>query len=181
MLDYGRYQIWYDCDLGEPHRFNYQLDKDNGDLPAKRNYRVDKSLPAGCKGQHSSAPYSGAPEKFERGHLAPINHFDDDQSAMDATNVMTNLVPQYDSHNAPTWYRTELITDCFRDIKPVKVIGGVVFGHDPEDLKNDYFVASHGIATPEFFWKVLLTEDASGKPTIIAWWIPHQPGLGSDL
>ena len=179
-LDYGRFQILYDCQLGEPHRFTYTVGEDKSAIPRVKNFRVDRSLPEGCKGQHSAATYS-TPSGFDRGHLAPSNHFDDSIQAMNASNMMTNIVPQLSSHNRITWYRTETLTECYRDIQPIKVIGGVVFGDMPKDLANDHFVKSHGVATPEAFWKVLLTTDEAGQPTIIAWWIPHENGLGANL
>ena len=37
------------------------------------------------------------------------------------------------------------------DINPVTVIGDVVIGRATEDLENDHFAGSHGIATPETF------------------------------
>ena len=179
-LDYGRFQILYDCQLGEPHRFTYTVGEDKSAIPRVKNFRVDRSLLEGCKGQHSAETYS-IPPGFDRGHLAPSNHFDDSIQGMNASNLMTNIVPQLSSHNRITWYRTETLTECYRDIKPVKVIGGVVFGDMPEDLANDHFVKSHGIATPEAFWKVLVTTDESDQPTVIAWWIPHEGGLGANL
>lgn len=179
-LDYGRFQIWFDCLLGEPNRFTYTVGEDKGTLERVDNFRVDRSLPAGCKGQFSEKTYA-TPKGFHRGHLAPANHFDDSRQAMNASNLMTNIVPQLATHNSYTWYRTETLTECLRDIRPVTVIGGVVFGSSSRDLENDYFVGSHGIATPEAFWKVLLTEDTSGHPQIIAWWIPHEGGLGTNL
>jgi endonuclease G, mitochondrial len=39
---------------------------------------------------------------------------------------------------------------------------------------NDYFLTSHGIPTPEYFWKVILSAD---KP--IAWYIPSRSYLVS--
>lgn len=179
-LDYGRFQILYDCALGEPHRFTYTIGKDEGALERIDNFRVDQSLPEGCKGQISAKAYNSAPG-FDRGHLAPANHFDDSRQAMNASNLMTNIVPQIATHNRYTWGMTETLTECYRDIRPVKIIGGVVFGNLPDALQNDYFVESHGIATPEAFWKVLLTEDEVGQPKVIAWWMPHENGLGSNL
>ena len=170
----------FDCALGEPHRFTYIASKDEGSLERVDNFRVDRSLPEGCIGQISASAYNSV-AGFDRGHLAPANHFDDSRQAMNASNLMTNIVPQIASHNRYTWGMTETITECLRDIKPVKVIGGVVFGSQPKDLENDYFVESHRIATPEAFWKVLITEDEAGQPKVIAWWIPHQGGLGSNL
>lgn len=180
LLEHGRYQLWYDCQRGEPHRFALTLEQDVGHLARQDNFRLDPDLPPGCKGQTSAKAYS-TPKGFHRGHLAANNHFDDDRAAMDASNRMSNIVPQLASHNSRTWYQTELLTECYRDLHPVKVIGGVVFDHQGEGLANDYFQASHGIATPEAFWKVLLTEDEQGRVQVIAWWIPHQAGLGNDL
>ncbi|WP_460418833.1 DNA/RNA non-specific endonuclease [Pseudomonas sp. microsymbiont 2] len=180
LLDHGRFQLWYDCQRGEPHRFAFTLGKDEGHLARIDNFRIDRDLPEGCKGQHSAKAYS-SPKGYHRGHLAANNHFDDDRAAMDASNLMSNIVPQLASHNSRTWYQTELLTECYRDLHPVTVIGGVVFGHQGQALANDHFAQSHGIATPEAFWKVLLTEDAQGQAQVIAWWIPHQAGLGSDL
>lgn len=68
-----------------------------------------------------------------------------------------------------------------RDIRPIRVFGGVTFGDTLENLANDGFVQSHGIATPEVFWKMLLTKDQVGQPMIIGWWIPHEANLGTNL
>jgi translocation and assembly module TamB len=50
------------------------------------------------------------------------------------------------------------------DIEPVTVMGGAIWGDNP---RND-FVDSHGVATPDAFWKVLIREDRA-----IAWLIPN--------
>jgi len=39
---------------------------------------------------------------------------------------------------------------------------------------NDYFLTSHGIPTPEYFWKVILSADRA-----IAWYIPSRSYLVS--
>ena len=44
------------------------------------------------------------------------------------------------------------------------MIGGVIWGHNP---RTD-FVASHGVATPDAFWKVLIRRDRA-----ITWVIPN--------
>jgi len=53
----------------------------------------------------------------------------------------------------------------YRDLTPVQVVGGVVYS----DSANDYFLISHGIPTPEYFWKVILSADKA-----IAWYIPNR-------
>lgn len=57
----------------------------------------------------------------------------------------------------------------------MKVYGGVVFG----DTSNDYFLSSHGIRTPRYFWKTIITTDPStGAEKAISWIIPNETGLG---
>src|SRR5690606_9404644 len=180
-LRYSRFTIWYDCERGEPRRFAYRLDRDIGTLARQDDFRPDRSLPTGCKGQHSDKSYNQVP-RFHRGHLVPVNHLDEDPVAMSESNLMTNIVTQLAEHNSHTWGRTEQLIDCMRDIRPVEVIGGVVYGDSPENQANDFFVDSHGIRTPEAFWKVLITTDpATEQPRIISWWIPHQNGFGARL
>jgi len=47
------------------------------------------------------------------------------------------------------------------------------------DPSNDYFVASHGIRTPDYFWKTVVTTNAAGETQAISWYIPNQAGLGN--
>ena len=57
----------------------------------------------------------------------------------------------------------------------MQVVGGLVY----DDAGNDLFLSSHGIATPDWFWKVLITTDqGSGATQVIAWLIPNDVGLG---
>jgi endonuclease G len=181
-LDYERFQLLFDCERGEVHRFTYRLDRDNGTLDRHDNYQIDRSLPEGCKGQHSTIPYSQIDDRFDRGHLVPVNHFDDSRQAMNAANLMSNLVPQYKPHNTGVWKRTENLTECYREPAQLTVIGGVVYGDSEADANNDYFVESHGVRTPEFFWRVLYTTDPlTGEAMAIAWWIPHFNYKGDHL
>ncbi|WP_263138690.1 DNA/RNA non-specific endonuclease [Pseudomonas sp. RIT-PI-AD] len=182
LIDYGRFSLLYDCERGEAHRFQYRLDADHGTLKRPNAFTLDKAFPAGCAQQLTSQRYNKVHAGFDVGHLAPINQFDDDLPTMLETNHMPNLVPQLSQHNRRTWYATELIAECYRDIRPLEVIGGVVYGDSDADRANDYFVESHGIRTPEFFWRVILTTDPLDEhPKIIAWYIPHREGLGTDI
>jgi endonuclease G, mitochondrial len=49
------------------------------------------------------------------------------------------------------------------------VIGGVIWGDNPND---DYFVASHGVKTPDAFWKVVVRGTGQSKKAI-AWIVPN--------
>lgn len=49
------------------------------------------------------------------------------------------------------------------------VIGGVIIGSNPAD---DYFAKSHGVKTPDAFWKVVI-RGASQDEQAIAWVVPN--------
>ena len=101
---------------------------------------------------------------------------DYDATYIRRANYMTNIVPQVSSFNQGIWVKAENVAECYRDIAPVDVYGGVVYG----DAANDYFLASHGIPTPEFFWKTIITRDPNtGTAKAISWIIPNEANLGS--
>jgi hypothetical protein len=49
------------------------------------------------------------------------------------------------------------------------VIGGVIMGNNPAD---DYFVQSHGVKTPDAFWKVVIRGTGQDERAI-AWVVPN--------
>ena len=69
--------------------------------------------------------------------------------------------------NRGAWLLTEEIIECYRDEIDLTVIGGVIWGSDSDD---DYFRATHGVETPDAFWKVVLNREA-----VIAWIVPNSP------
>ena len=100
---------------------------------------------------------------------------DYDATYIRRANFMSNIVPQVSSFNRGIWLDAETVAECYRDIAPVQVYGGVVYS----DPSNDYFLSSHGIRTPEYLWKALITTDpATGAQKAIAWLIPNTTGLG---
>ncbi len=87
---------------------------------------------------------------------------------------MTNIVPQVATFNQGLWKETENIIECFRDLAPIEVIGGVIYN----DTSNDFFVSSHGIKSPDLFWKTLITTNANNQLQTISWLFPNRGGLG---
>ena len=69
--------------------------------------------------------------------------------------------------NRGAWLLTEEIVECYRDEIDLTVIGGVIWGRDTSD---DYFLKSHGVSTPDAFWKVVYNDEA-----VIAWIVPNSP------
>ena len=71
--------------------------------------------------------------------------------------------------NRGAWLRTEEIIECYRDIDELLVIGGVIWGNNSSD---DYFLQSHGVATPDSFYKVVIRGTGQSEKAI-AWLVPN--------
>ena len=78
---------------------------------------------------------------------------------------MTNILPQAANMNRGAWLLTEEITECYRDIDELLIIGGVIWGDNSD---NDFYTESHGVKTPDAFWKVIIRNDR-----VIAWIVPN--------
>jgi endonuclease G len=175
-LDHGGFVLRYDCTLHSALRFEYALQRDTGNLPRPSTYSADPALPSICGGQSSTTSYSSVHAGYDRGHLVPSNAMDANAQNLQSANFMSNIVPQVSSLNQGLWEATDNVAECYRDIAPLRVYGGVVFS----DSSNDYFVSSHGLPTPDYFWKAIVTTDPiSGAARAIAWYFPNQASLGS--
>ena len=65
--------------------------------------------------------------------------------------------------------KTERILALSGDIEDLLIIGGVIWGDNPED---DYFIDSHGVKTPDAFWKVVIRGGVNDTRAI-AWLVPN--------
>jgi DNA/RNA endonuclease G (NUC1) len=141
-LDYEGFTIWLDCERRGAVKFRYNAQRDQGDLERPSTFRMDPDAPERCQQTFTHA-YSHPDPKYHRGHLVPANHLDHSETAMRQSNFMTNILPQTQALNLGAWKRTEAITECYRDIDELLVIGGVIWGDDAAD---DHFTQSHGVA-----------------------------------
>lgn len=174
-LDYGGFRLLYDCDLKSAIRFEYKLDKDTGNFSRPTTFNLDPNFSKNCAQQLTTNSYASLVSGWDRGHLVASNHMDYDAAHLISANYMTNIVPQLASFNQGLWKQTENITECYRDLAPIQVIGGVIYS----DTSNDFFLASHGIKTPDYFWKILVTTDSSNQIETISWLFPNQTGLAN--
>lgn len=171
ILNYNKFSLDFDCSARSANRFNYSLSIDNYSAKRPRSFYMDPSLSSSCQ-QFTTGTYGFG---YDRGHLVTSNHMDYDDFTIKQSHYMNNVVPQVSSFNQGIWQLTEAMTDCYRDIKPIYIYGGVVYTDD----SNDIFLSSHGIKTPDFMWKVLVTTDEAGKDKTISWFIPNAENLGS--
>lgn len=170
------FTLTYDCDLRSAVRYEYTLGKDQGSASRPGSFHLDPDLPDGCEGQFSSQAYAAVVPGWDRGHLVTSNHMDMNNTTIKQANLMSNIAPQASHFNQGIWVQAENLVECYRDLAPVQVVGGLVY----EDDANDYFLESHGIPTPEYFWKVVITsEPKTGAPKAIAWLIPNSDDVGA--
>jgi len=164
-LDYEGFTVWLDCARRGAVKFRYNAQRDTGSAKRSDNFFLDPNVPAEC--QQTTAKAYG--QNYDRGHLVPANHLDHSETAIKATNTMTNILPQAANMNRGAWLLTEEIVECYRDIDELLVIGGVLWGDNPAD---DYFVQSHGVKTPDAFWKVVVRGIGQDERAI-AWIVPN--------
>ncbi len=164
-VDYDGFSVWLDCSRHGAVKFQYNAQRDTGNFPRIEKFSLDPHIPANC--QQTSAKAYG--HHFDRGHLVPANHLDASRVAIEETNRMTNILPQAANMNRGAWLVTEEIVECYRDIAELLVIGGVIWGNHRAD---DLFVASHGVQTPDAFWKVIVRGSGQDEQ-VIAWIVPN--------
>jgi len=181
VLHYGEstnYTVWLDCQVRGAYRFEYNISRDCGCLPRLSSFKKDRDVPELCQ-QNSSSAYPsvidslGTVHRYDRGHQVPANHLDSDQTAIAQSQYMTNVLPQASLMNRGSWLATEEITECYRDLEPLHVLGGAVY--NSTSPRATWFLASHGIQLPVAYWKVItastLFPDDFGR---IAFFIPNE-------
>ena len=164
-VDYEGFTLWVDCSKRATVKFQYNAQRDGGNFKRSSRFFIDDKLPANCT--QSSAKAYGS--KYDRGHLVPANHLDHSRTAIKQSNTMANILPQAKNMNRGAWLMTEEITECYRDIEELLVIGGAIWS---DDSGVDYFKHSHGVRTPSKFWKVIIRGVGSNL-RVIAWIIPN--------
>ncbi|SJM89521.1 DNA/RNA non-specific endonuclease [Crenothrix polyspora] len=173
-LDYEGFTVWLDCNRRGAVKFQYNPQRDTGSAPRNDRFFLDPNVPKECQ-QKTAKAYG---QNYDRGHQVPANHLDFSATAIKASNTMTNILPQAANMNRGAWLLTEEIIECYRDIDELLVIGGVIWG---ENTVDDYFVESHGVATPDAFWKVVVRGVGQDEQAI-AWIVPNtQEATKSNL
>lgn len=164
-VDYEGFTIWLDCLQRAPMKFRYNVQRDNGNEARAKDFSLDPSVPRECQ-QTNTAAYGHG---YDRGHQVPANHLDASSVAIKQSNYMTNILPQAAQMNRGAWLQTEEIIECYRDIDELLIIGGVIMGNNPAD---DYFIQSHGVKTPDAYWKVIILGTGQDERAI-AWVVPN--------
>lgn len=165
QLDYEGFTVWLNCEKHGYEKFRFNAQHDTGNFKRYDQFMQDPGVPKECQ-QKSAKPYG---KKFDRGHGVGANALDYTEIGIKQTNYMTNILPQALQMNRGAWLATETITDCYRDIAELLILGGTIWGNNPND---DYFLASHGVETPDAFWKVIIRGTGQDE-RVIAWVVPN--------
>jgi endonuclease G len=178
-VDYGFFQLEYNCDKGGFNNFSYNTVPDpHTDYSRYGPFHYDSQIGELCgynseqikKAKRTSTYKSpkGA-LKYDRGHGNHQNIWDHDKGFMKITNYMSNIVPQESSQNrSGMWRRSEELTQCFRQNNDLYVIGGNIWGNDSS---NDHFIESHGVVTPDYLFKIIVKNNSE----VIAFVVPNDP------
>jgi endonuclease G len=171
QLEYEGFTVWLDCSKRAAVMFHYVASKDGGKLDRKGSFALDPDPELRNCQQFSTDTYQSALTvsgvSYDLGHQVPANHLDHSATAIAQSNYMTNILPQTLSMNRGAWRATEDIIECLRDVTDLEIWGGPIWG---SDRSNDYFVKSHGVKTPDHFWKVVIRRDTGAA---IGWIIPN--------
>ena len=99
---------------------------------------------------------------FFSGHMVSANHMDDTDTTIKESMHMTNIMPQTSILNQRSWLAAEDIFECYRDITDLNTIVGIIMGTNET---NDIFLATHGVRTPDFYWRIIEKKDGD----VISW------------
>lgn len=95
--------------------------------------------------------------------MVAANHMDYNRTTMKDSMYMTNVMPQTKELNRGAYLAAEEIFECYRDEVNLNTIVGIIMGNNNS---NDYFVDSHGLRTPDFYWRIIEKEQ---DRDVIAW------------
>lgn len=146
-------------------------------------FQPDPKLPAGERSELKDYKGSG----FSRGHMAPAGDQTRDPGLKLDTFFLSNMAPQLQRHNAPTWSGLEdLVRRWVEDgtLERAHVITGGFF-YDPAeenpataDGQIAYrTIGANEVAVPTHFYKIVLGRATAGWRAI-AFVIEHRDGIG---
>lgn len=175
-LQYPDYTLWMDCDKRAAYKFQYTVGRDVGRHKRINDFTFETSLPLRCQ-QTSNYGYGYS---FDRGHLVPQNHLDNNLSAMAASNRMVNILPQAADLNRGAWLATEEMVECHRDQTPITVIGGALWSDDDKVLgRSPIKFKYHRVTQPTEYWKVLVKGEGVSRQ-VIAFLFPNKRGVHAE-
>ena len=170
--EYNGFTVWVDCDRGGAQVAYYRATVDTANHGRSSGFKFDTSVPPECQPRsietyrNNTVPANTG--YYDIGHLVPANHLDYSKQSVADSFYVTNTLPQQSSFNRyGAWAYTEKLTECYRDMGNLDVWAGVLWGNNSSD---DFFLNTHGIATPDYWWKVVIWMETG---EYVAWIMPN--------
>ena len=176
VLDKKFFVVCYDSAHKIPAWVGYALTKEESLTKAtgrQGSFQPDASLPRGERAENADYSASG----YDKGHMAPANDFTRSVSAMKATFVLTNAVPQRPGVNRGQWQQLEAAVHALASKGIVWVFSGPVFaGKTP--VKT---IGPHKVAVPTHTYKVVLCVHPNGDKEMYGFVLPNIKKPSSNL
>lgn len=94
--------------------------------------------------------------------MVSANHMDQSDISIKESMHMTNIMPQTATLNQQAYLAVEDIFECQRDVTNLNSIVGIIMG---TNTTNDIFLTTHGVRTPDHYWRIIEKEDGD----VISW------------
>lgn len=166
LIEHSFYALGYSEEHEQARWVSYELHRDHMKHCTKRrnDFRPDPDVSTGSADE-SDYRRSG----YSRGHMVPAGDRLFNNHAMRETFYFSNMSPQLSSFNGGIWNELErLIRGWAIDHGVIKIITGPVLRPGLKKIGNNE------VSVPEYFYKVVLRTDESGRKMAAAFLMPHE-------
>ena len=169
VLDKKFFVVCYDSAHKVPAWVGYVLTKEDALAKATGragSFRADPALPKGERAENADYSKSG----YDKGHMAPANDFTRSATAMKATFILTNAVPQKHGVNGGKWAQLEgAVHDLAATQGTVWVVSGPMFAGKTA-VKT---IGPDKVAVPTHTYKVVLLVHPNGDKEMFGFVLPN--------
>jgi endonuclease G len=169
VLDKTFFVVCYDPPHKIPAWVGYALTKEdalNRATARTGSFRADPSPPRGERAENADYAGSG----YDKGHMAPANDFTRSVTAMKATFVLTNAVPQKHGVNGGKWAQLEkAVHDLAATEGTVWIFSGPVF----VGRGRVRTIGADKVAVPTHTFKVVLWVHPNGDKEMFGFMLPN--------
>ena len=152
---------------------SYTLTRDMLDKPKFERNQDFEPDPQITSGSAHYRDYKGS--GFRRGHLVPAADMAWHKSAMDATFLMSNVVPMRQAFNDGIWLELEQnVRDWARKYGEIRIVSGPVL----EDIEQHF--GRNEVHVPRFFYKAVFTAN-DANPKVIAFLLDQEADTYNTL
>ena len=176
--EYRGFTLWQQCNksrnAGYTLRYSYTLERDTHNYERKKSgpYFRDNEIPWECQQSNGETYFDYNGEKYDLGHVVMADHLDSKKESMYDGHYAANILPQARRFNqgGGAYRAIEDMVNEARDHSTIEKIinfGGMTY----DNASNDGFLQSHGIPTPDIYWRVAVRVFKNGSKADVTSWI----------